>query len=441
MNGSSNEAINTLEKSSVSRKFTNLNKVSERTVRIVHSSEDEANENESEKVIFQKKSKDKKEIVEIKASKYIDKESCYQLDTNVKPGGEQFDAHENPSFTRERRDSTASISSHSSLLLLMKRIDRLKNNLETSIDSNTNPNLLMNSRESMHLENYEMTPQKDKDVDGKGAENGNKTKNCFPQDMIGTSLPEENKELQKEISSDLSNKGDKDVLCNKSIATQNHNAQRDSNQKWIETGKLLCSKPNSIGYELSNRGRKLNKNEGTNKTPNMVEKATVSEKSIEQDSNSSLTSNHLDEHLRTTKNWSNVNFIKRTLDKLGFHRREAVPDKEGKTNAKRKITNAEILNPSPKLRDIEIGTNIISNSEKIVQSHSPRSESISSDLQRHRNRSSSRSSTNWRKRRFSSSDSSAMDRRTHSSISSYSGRYHISKTSASVYNYLNSKDF
>ena len=125
MNGSSNEAINTLEKSSVSRKFTNLNKVSERTVRIAYSSEDEANENESEKVIFQKKSKDKKEIVEIKASKYIDKESCYQLDTNVKPGGEQFDAHENPSFTRERRDSTASISSHSSLLLLMKRIDRL----------------------------------------------------------------------------------------------------------------------------------------------------------------------------------------------------------------------------------------------------------------------------------------------------------------------------
>ena len=157
----------------------------------------------------------------------------------------------------------------------MKRIDRLKNNLETNIDSNTNPNLLMNSIESMHLENHD---QKDKDVTGNGASNGHETRNCFPQDT-GTSMPEENKVLQKEISSGLSSKGNKDVVCRKPTAMQIHNAQKDSNRKWIETGKLLCSKPNSIGYELSNRGRKLNKNEGSSQTssmnPNMREDVNV----------------------------------------------------------------------------------------------------------------------------------------------------------------------
>ena len=122
------------------------------------------------------------------------------------------------------------------------------------------------------------------------------------------------------------------------------------------------------------------------------------------------------------KDWSNVNFIRRTLDKLGFHRRETVANKNEKFQAKTQNRTSNMLNSPFNTKNSIAEPNVNSNVAKFDTPLVTRSFSVSPHSRKRRgsSRSSTSSSSRRRKRRFSSSDSSYISRRRRSSMSTYS---------------------
>ena len=345
---------------------------------------------------------------------------------------DQYNQKPNEIVSKERRNSSTSISSHSSLISLMKKIDQLKNNHDAKSDLNSYAHSTRDMIYAKNLGSGEVSQSKEENDEGGLSDEmdqsqcKNETKN--PQDLTNGPLFKEHKANSLLNRSDNSDKSDEKTLSNQTMNGEKDEFKRRNKRKLIEDGELLCSKPNSIGYELSSRSRKLNKNPPSQfsikSESDKNENCRSEQKNSKLDSSLLSGSNNSIGHRRKYKDWSNVNFIRRTLDKLGFHRRETATDKNERNQVNTQNSASDMLNSAFNKNKIITEPNVDSNAAKFDTScvTSSFSGSPHSRKRRGSSRFSSRSSSRRRKRRFSSSDSSYISRRRRSSMSPYSGK-------------------
>ena len=425
----SNEKINPLENKAIS---FNDKKVATKNLHIIDFFENEDNENRREDEPSQRIITETIQNLRAKSNDCTNEESSIRKSISDEQTQEECNQKHSEIVSKERRNSSTSISSHSSLISLMKKIDQLKNNYDIKSDLNSYKYSMRDIIDSKKLGRGEVSQSKEeKEEDGCCDEidqNQCKNETDNPQDLMNGILLNELKANRLPRHSDNCDKIDEDILSNQTMNGEKDASKHSNKRKLIEDGKLLCSKPNSIGYELSSRGRKLNKNppsqfslkseSDNDENRRNSEKNSTLDSSLMSDSNTSIGNRG------RYKDWSNVNFIRRTLDKLGFHRRETVANKNEKFQAKTQNRTSNMLNSPFNTKNSIAEPNVNSNVAKFDTPLVTRSVSGSPHSRKRRgsSRSSTSSSSRRRKRRFSSSDSSYISRRRRSSMSTYSSK-------------------
>ena len=425
----SNEKINPLKNKSISYDDKTVWTKNSHIFDLIKNEEDE-NQRENEpslRIITKKKQNLRTKLNDSITEEYFTRNSITSEQTQ-----DEYNQKPNEIASKERRNSSTSISSHSSLISLMKKIDQLKNNHDVKSESNSYAHSMRDMIDAKNSGGGEVSQSKEeKEEEGLCDEMDqsqckNETKN--PQYLTNGHLLNECKR-----NSHLNHFDNSDKSIEKNLSNQTMNGEKDAfkrrnKRKLIEDGELLCSKPNSIGYELSSRSRKLNKNppsqfslksESDNiESPRNEQNNSKLESSLLTGSNNSIG------HRGKYKDWSNVNFIRRTLDKLGFHRRETVTEKKERNQVNTQNSTSDMQNSPFNKNNIIMEPNVDSNVAKFDTPFvtSSFSGSPHSRTRRGSSRFSSRSSSRQRKRRFSSSDSSYISRRRRSSMSPYSSK-------------------
>ena len=368
---------------------------------------------------------------------------------------------------RERPNSDSSVTSHSSLKSLMEKIDRLKENMQKKRDFDPILGALMKNTSKLHRKSASEKDGKISSEDAvksikiegdrkyrtfkthdntKMTQNSENTTNHTdtsikrPFDDLIHSQSDTLKEVATVVpkQSQVKTKEDTEEI----IAYKYQRNLDIDNQCWkgkegeIQDGnksnekiKLLCDNPNSIGYELScntHRSREINKSPLI-LTPDGDDKSVAPIENIDEGNKEYSSKNFRDfnvEQSQTSKanrenNIHTFNFVKRTLDKLGFHRRP-IPNELQKTSGNKTLTASRMPNKTPNLiqsftgkcdENVALKTKY-SSGKSVRRSRRNHSRSRSSgrfsasSISVH-SRSSSRSSYRCkRRRRFTSSDSS-----------------------------------
>ena len=130
----SNEKINPLENKAIS---FNDKKVATKNLHIIDFFENEDNENRREDEPSQRIITETIQNLRAKSNDCTNEESSIRKSISDEQTQEECNQKHSEIVSKERRNSSTSISSHSSLISLMKKIDQLKNNYDIKSDLNS----------------------------------------------------------------------------------------------------------------------------------------------------------------------------------------------------------------------------------------------------------------------------------------------------------------